>query len=215
MGSQIGELPWEFMVDLEKGTDLEDVETNFTEFLQIHTLSYYQIYMCFFRKSWPVAKTWLSPCLVWFYVFLCCSPRFTAFIVIEPVRFHENEWPEISPVNLRILRLMMQSFFLSLLAVYATRISMTLSKFGSRMKRCTGMKARHSKSPTKTPESGTGNVGFAFFFGGIWRKATLDWDSMTIAPWHGSDGQKESTCSMHHISLFCKDQFFTCAWTSF
>ena len=58
---------------------------------------------------------------------------------------------------------MMQSFFLSLLAVYATRISMTLSKFGSRMKRCTGMKARHSKRPTKTPESGTGNVGFAFF----------------------------------------------------
>lgn len=58
------------------------------------------------------------------------------------------------------------------------------------------------ETSNKNAENGTGNVGFVLvFFCGIWRKATVDWDSMTIAPWHGSDGQNESTCSMHHIFL--------------
>lgn len=49
---------------------------------------------------------------------------------------------------------------------------------------------------------------FCVFFGGIWRKATLDWDSMnhcTMARlWRT---EREYTCSMHHISLFCQTSF--------
>lgn len=65
----------EVMVDLEKALTLKMLKTNIKEFLQIHTLSYYQIYMCFFfSKKLTSRKNLLSPCSVWFYVFLCCSP---------------------------------------------------------------------------------------------------------------------------------------------
>ena len=81
----------------------------------------------------PLRYTW--------YMVGCCEIPFVATVVSKIVHGRPEETQGFL-VIIWILRLMMQSFFLSLLAVYATRISMTLSKFGSRMKRCTGMKAR-------------------------------------------------------------------------
>jgi len=76
----------------------------------------------------------------WYMVGFCEIP-FVATVVSKIVNGRPEETQGFL-VIIWILRLVMQSVFLSLLAVYAVRISMTLSKFGSRMKRCTGMKAR-------------------------------------------------------------------------
>ena len=61
MGSQIGELPWNSWWIWKKALTLKMLKTNFTEFLQIHTLSYYQIYMFFFFEKVDQLQKLVTP----------------------------------------------------------------------------------------------------------------------------------------------------------